>query len=213
MFNRAQSSPDPPSTVQRLLKEYLVPLIWAVVLASVLRAGVAQSYHIPSGSMEPTLLVGDRVLVSKLSYAARLPFTSRVILPLGQPQRGDMVVFAPPSGQGDDLIKRVVGLPGEVVELKAKQVYINGLPLADAWGRYTSRPGPADDFGPAQVPQGHYFMLGDNRDHSYDSRLWNQGRGGFVPMKDIRGKALLVLWSWEDGAFQPRWTRLVQPLS
>lgn len=201
------------SAGQRLLKEYLIPLIWAVVLASVLRAGVAQSYYIPSGSMEPTLQVGDRVLVNKLAFQAKVPFTGRVLLPLGQPQRGDVVVFAPQGGLGDDLIKRVIGLPGETVELRHKQVYINGKPLTDPWGRYTARPAPADDFGPVQVPPGHYFMMGDNRDRSYDSRLWNHGRGGFVPLQDIRGKALLVLWSWDDQAWHPRWTRLAQPLS
>lgn len=197
---------------RRLLHEYLIPLLWAVVLASVLRAGVAQSYFIPSGSMEPTLQVGDRVLVNKLAFAARVPFTSQVLLPLGQPQRGDVVVFAPPGGQGDDLIKRVMGLPGETVEVRAKRVYINGLALADPWGRHTSQPALGDDFGPVRVPAGHYFMLGDNRDHSYDSRLWNQGRGGFVPGRDIRGKALVVLWSWDQAAWQPRWARVARSL-
>lgn len=212
MFKINRLPPDPATGGGRLLKEYLIPLIWAVVLAAVLRAGVAQSYHIPSGSMEPTLLVGDRVLVNRLAFDAKVPFSNLLVLPLSEPQRGDVVVFAPPSGRGDDLIKRVIGLPGEIVELRARQVFINGLALSDPWGRYTTRPAPAGDFGPVKVPPGHYFMLGDNRDNSYDSRLWNQGRGGFVPRRDIRGKAWVVLWSWDDTLWQPRWTRLAQTL-
>ncbi|CAO0822274.1 Signal peptidase I [Desulfarculales bacterium] len=116
--------------------------------------------------MEPTLLVDYRVLVNKLAFEATIPFIDRVILPLGQPQRGDMVVFASPGGLGDDPIKRVIGLPGEVVELQAKQIYIDGRPLAVFWERDTAFHAPADDFGPVLVPEGHYFMLGDNRDRS-----------------------------------------------
>lgn len=213
MFKHQKSPAARRGGAGSLLKEYLIPLIWAVVLSTVLRAGVAQSYHIPSGSMEPTLLVGDRVLVNRLAFEAKLPFSDLVLLPLGEPRRGDVVVFAPPGGRGDDLVKRIIGLPGETVELRAKRVYINGLALLDPWGRYSARPAPADDFGPVTVPPGHYFMLGDNRDNSYDSRLWNQGRGGFVPRQDFRGRAWVVLWSWGQATWPPRWDRLAQPLS
>lgn len=206
------TSPSPAAAPQggprRLFSEYFWPLVWALALSAVLKAGVVEAYHIPSGSMLPTLLVGDRVLVNKLAYDLRLPFTHLVLAPLGEPQRGDILVFDPPPGMGPDvLIKRLVGLPGETVALRHKQVFINGLPLADPWGHPGSLPGPADDFGPVTVPAGHYFMLGDNRDNSLDSRLWNQGRGGFVARQDIEGKAWLLLWSWDQAAWRPRWGR------
>jgi len=191
-----------------ILRDYLLPLIWAFVLAGVLRATVVGAYHIPSGSMEPTLLIGDHLLVNKLAYGLTLPFSSNYLLSLGEPARGEVVVFAPPEGQGSDWIKRVIGLPGETVAISGKSVFINGKKLNDPWGRHTG--GPRFDrpgFGPVVVPQGCYFVLGDNRDNSYDSRFWNQGRGGFVPLSDIRGRAVVIHFSWREPGWGVRWAR------
>ncbi|MFH1060410.1 MAG: signal peptidase I [Pseudomonadota bacterium] len=197
-----------------VFREYFEALLWAVVLALVIRTFVVQAFKIPSGSMKPTLLIGDHLLVSKSSYGVKMPFSDRVLIPLGQPERGDIVVFRFPEDRDKDFIKRVIGLPGETVEVRNKQVYINGRPLDDPWGRYSDRvilpPGvqPRDNFGPVTVPKDHYFVMGDNRDQSYDSRFWFAGKGGFVPVDDILGRAIIIYWSWEDDTFGVRWSRL-----
>ncbi|MCB2225111.1 MAG: signal peptidase I [Desulfarculaceae bacterium] len=182
-------------------------LLWALVLSAVLRAGVVQASWVPSGSMQPALLIGDHMVVNKLCYDLKLPFTSITLLPLGEPQRGDVVVFRNPKGQGDDLVKRIIGLPGETVAMIGTQVYINGQALEADWGRYSGRSHQGDAFGPFRVPEDSYFMMGDNRDNSYDSRFWNQGQGGFVPRGDIVGRAEVVLWSWKQFPVSLRWSR------
>ncbi len=210
---KPDQTPDQRGLGRTLFSNYLSPLLWALVLAAVLRAGVVQAYFIPSGSMEPTLLKGDHLLVGKSSYGVRLPFSERVLVPMEGPRRGDIVVFAPPQGHGDDLIKRVIGLPGETVEVRHKLVYIDGRALADPWAHLSGRANPGgDDFGPVRVPPGQYFVMGDNRDNSLDSRFWNQGRGGFVPRQDIRGRAFVILWSLDWDRWRPRWARLVRTL-
>ncbi|MCA1989854.1 MAG: signal peptidase I [Desulfarculus sp.] len=197
-----------------VFREYFEALLWAVILALVIRTFAVQAFKIPSGSMKPTLLVGDHLLVSKSSYGIKLPFSDRVIIPLGQPERGDIVVFRFPEDRDKGFIKRVRALPGETVEVRNKQVYINGKPLDDPWGHYSDRvilpPGvqPRDNFGPITVPAGQYFVMGDNRDQSYDSRFWFGGRGGLVPIQDILGRAIVIYWSWEDDTFGVRWSRL-----
>ncbi|MCF8032265.1 MAG: signal peptidase I [Desulfarculaceae bacterium] len=198
---------EPVSRLRGFLQGWGGALLWALVLSAVLRAGVVQASWVPSGSMQPALLIGDHMVVNKLCYDLKLPFTKITLLPLGTPQRGDIVVFTNPKGQGDDLVKRIVGLPGETVQVSAKQVYINGQPLRAGWGRYTDRPHAGDNFGPVRVPRGQYFVMGDNRDNSYDSRFWNQGRGGFVPRQDIVGRAEVVLWSWKEFPTSLRWSR------
>lgn len=190
------------------LRNYLLPIIWAFLLAGVLRAGVVEAFHIPSSSMEPCLLIGDHLLVSKSAYGFKLPFSSQTLIPTGEPKRGDVVVFAPPEGKGSDFIKRIIGLPGETVETQGRFVFINGEKLEDPWGRYTGGSGFfRPSFGPVIVPKGHYFVMGDNRDHSYDSRFWNYGQGGFVPRGDIRGKAIMIHWSWQGQTWGVRWAR------
>ena len=197
-----------------VFREYFEALLWAVVLALVIRTFVVQAFKIPSGSMKPTLLVGDHLLVSKSSYGIKLPFSEKVVIPIGQPERGDIVVFRFPEDRDKDFIKRVIGLPGETLEVRNKQVYINGKPLDDPWGRYSDRvilpPGiqPRDNFGPVTVPADQYFVMGDNRDQSYDSRFWLGGKGGFVPIQDILGRAVVIFWSWEGDTFGVRWSRL-----
>ncbi|MCF8048833.1 MAG: signal peptidase I, partial [Desulfarculaceae bacterium] len=179
--------------LRRFMRGWGGALLWALVLSAVLRAGVVQASWVPSGSMEPTLLPGDHMLVNKLCYDIKLPFTEVVLLPVGDPQRGDVVVFANPAGHGSDFVKRIVGLPGETVQMRGKVLYIDGKPLVQDWGRYAPRSHMGEHFGPVKVPPGSYFMMGDNRDNSFDSRFWNQGRGGFVPREEIVGRAEVVL--------------------
>jgi signal peptidase I len=199
-----------------IIREYLEALIWAVVLTLIIRTWAFQAFKIPSGSMKPTLLIGDHLLVSKSAYGVKLPFNGRVLIPLGQPKRGEIIVFRFPEDKDKDFIKRVIGLPGDVLEVRNKIVYINGLPLDDPWPHYSDRivlpPGiqPRDNFGPVTVPADSYFVMGDNRDQSYDSRFWFGGKGGFVPKEDILGKAMIIYWSWGDDTFGVRWSRLLQ---
>ncbi len=196
------------------VREYLEALVWAVVLALIIRTWAVQAFKIPSGSMKPTLLVGDHLLVNKSAYGLKMPFSDRNLVNLGEPKRGDIIVFRFPEDRDKDFIKRVIALPGEKVEVRNKLVYINGEPLQDLWGHYSDRiilpPGiqPRDNLGPLEVPPDHYFVMGDNRDQSFDSRFWFQGRGGFVPQKDILGKAIIIYWSWEDDSFGVRWGRI-----
>lgn len=209
MFSRKAEKKKKPAW-----REYLEAIIWAVVLALVIRTWGVQAFKIPSGSMIPTLLIGDHLLVSKSSYGIKFPFSGRAVIPVSSPERGDIVVFRFPEDKDKDFIKRIVALPGETVQVKNKQVFINGKKLDDPWGHYTDRiilpqvVQPRDNFGPVKVPPDHYFVMGDNRDQSYDSRFWFQGRGGYVPRKDILGRAFIIYWSWKDKAFGVRWTRL-----
>ena len=210
MFIRSR----PEKKKKSVVRDYLEALIWAVVLALVIRTWGVQAFKIPSGSMKPTLLIGDHLLVSKSSYGIGLPFSDVVVIPIGDPERGDIVVFRFPEDKDKDFIKRIIGLPGETVEVRDKAVFVNGKKLNKDWGHYTDKvvlpPGvqPRDNFGPVKVPEDHYFVMGDNRDQSYDSRFWFGGRGGFVPREDILGKAFIIYWSWTDQGFGVRWDRI-----
>ncbi|OIP91216.1 MAG: signal peptidase I [Syntrophobacterales bacterium CG03_land_8_20_14_0_80_58_14] len=181
------------------LREYIEAILLAIVIAFFIRTFVIQAYKIPSGSMKPTLLIGDHILVSKFNYGIRLPWVRSTLIPVGTPKRGDIVVFIYPEDRSKDFIKRLIGLPGDVIEIRNKNILLNGLPWSDAHGVYVDSliiPGsvqPRDNFGPVTVPEGSLFVMGDNRDESYDSRFW-----GFVPMKDVLGKALIIYWSWNQ---------------
>ena len=181
------------------LREYIEAILLAIVIAFFIRTFVIQAYKIPSGSMKPTLLIGDHILVSKFNYGVRLPLFRSTLIPVGTPKRGDIVVFIYPEDRSKDFIKRLIGLPGDVIEIRNKNILLNGLPWSDTHGVYVDDriiPGavqPRDNFGPVTVPEGSLFVMGDNRDESYDSRFW-----GFVPMKDILGKALIIYWSWNQ---------------
>ena len=201
-------------------REYGEALLVAAVLALIIRTFVVQAFKIPSGSMEDTLLIGDHLLVSKFVYGSRIPFTDQFVLPLTTPERGDIIVFEFPEDadkswwQRRDFIKRIIGLPGDLVEVRDKQVYVNGslyhIPQ-EIHKEYEiiqpgSRPHPQDrrDFmAPVRVPAGHYFVMGDNRDRSYDSRFW-----GFVQREQIKGKAFIKYWSWDAERMLPRWSRI-----
>lgn len=189
---------------QKVLKEYVEALAIALVLALFIRTFVIQAFKIPSESMVETLLVGDHLLVNKFSYGVKLPFTEKVLLKVGDPAHGDVIVFEYPENRDLDYIKRIVGLPGDVIELKSNVLYRNGQKVDEPYKRVdpTPVPGAKITFGPVTVPADQYFVMGDNRDHSQDSRYW-----GFVPREYIRGKAWVLYWSWAGGA-DIRWNRL-----
>ncbi|MDR1080794.1 MAG: signal peptidase I [Deltaproteobacteria bacterium] len=189
---------------QGVVWEYGKAILFAVALALVIRSFVVQAFHIPSGSMIPTFLEGDRVLVMKFSYGIRSPFSNRVLVTTGEPVRGDVVIFKFPGNTKVDFVKRVMGLPGEEVELRNGVLFVNGVQTDDPWGQYMGRSGiPSRNFGPARVPEGQYFMMGDNRDFSNDSRAW-----GFVDKSLLRGKAWRLYWSWDTDPAVSFWHRL-----
>ena len=191
------------------LREYVEAILLAIVIAFFIRTFVIQAYKITSGSMKPTLLIGDHILVSKFNYGIKLPFIRTTLIPVGTPKRGDIVVFIYPEDRSKDFIKRLVGLPGDTIEVRNKQIFINGQPWKENHGVHSDSlviPGavqPRDNFGPVKVPEGKLFVMGDNRDESYDSRFW-----GFVDMKDVLGKALIIYWSWNQEEYGVRWSRI-----
>ncbi|MCP4342811.1 MAG: signal peptidase I [Desulfobulbaceae bacterium] len=181
-----------------IFREYFEAICVAVILALFIRTFVVQAFKIPSGSMLPTLLIGDHLLVNKFIYGIRVPFTGKILVPIKNPIHGDVVVFRFPKDRSIDYIKRVVGTPGDTVEIKAKKVFINGKPINDAHAHVSSptilnaNASPRDNFGPILVPEDRIFVMGDNRDNSYDSRFW-----GFVDQRDVLGKAFILYWSWD----------------
>jgi len=181
-------------TTGQIVKEYAQAIILAVALALVIRSFVLQAFQIPSGSMIPTFLEGDRVLVTKFTYGIRNPFNNDVWIEVGQPERFDVVVFIYPKDPKKDFVKRVIGLPGETVSMVGGKIYINGQKIDDPYGRYDPRAHPGGrDFPPRKIKPGHYFMMGDNRDYSSDSRIW-----GEVDASLLRGKAWRLYWSWDS---------------
>ena len=191
-----------------IIREYVEAFTTAIILALIIRAFIIQAFKIPSGSMEPTLLVGDHILVTKFIYGTHIPFTNDVVLPFRNPKRGDVVVFEYPKDESIDFIKRVIGLPGDKVQIINKQVYINGVKLNEPYAYHgdpevlPASESPRDNFGPIVVPKGEYFMMGDNRDFSNDSRFW-----GFVKRDLILGQAEIIYFSWNTKTFHIRWNR------
>ncbi len=189
--------------------EYAESIIIALVLALVIRTFVVQAFKIPSGSMEPTLEIGDHLLVNKFIYGIKIPFTSINLFPWKSPQRGDVIVFIYPLEPDKDFIKRVIGVGGDTVSMVNKKLYINGVEVPDPHAFYRENTillgdvQKLDNFGPVTVPKGSLFVMGDNRDHSFDSRFW-----GFVPLKDVLGKAFAIYWSWNSQESTVRWNRL-----
>jgi len=204
----------------------------ALVIALVLRTFVVQAFKIPSSSMEDTLLIGDHLLVNKFIYGTKIPFVDGRFLQIREPERGDVIVFEFPADTKDerlafwqkrDFIKRVIGLPGDTVEMRDKTVYVNGkeyridqevhkdaslrgrcFEIGD-WRKRMRIPSSLerDCMLPTTVPEGHYLVLGDNRDRSHDSRFW-----GFVPMENIKGLAFIKYWSWDSQKTWPRFSRI-----
>jgi signal peptidase I len=192
-----------------VVREWLEALAVAILLAVFIRTFVVQAFKIPSGSMMPTLLVGDHILVNKFIYGIRIPVLDAWIVGPWVPNRQDTIVFKYPHDESRDFIKRVVGLPGDVVEIREKRVYINGQPLDEPY--VLASPGvrlggprsPGDSYGPVTVPKDKLLVLGDNRDHSQDSRFW-----GFLDIHKVEGEAFIIYWSWDSQEGGPRWNRL-----
>ncbi len=199
----------PQPRIKSKLRENVEAIVVAVILAMFLRTFVVQAFKIPSGSMKETLQIGDHILVNKFIYGVKLPFVHYTMIPVSEPKRRDIVVFEFPEDPDKDFIKRVVGLPGDVVEIRHKDVYVNGElqqePYAVHLDPHVMPPQlqPRDFFGPVTVPPNCLFVMGDNRDHSYDSRYW-----GFVDLKVVKGKAFIIYWSWDKDRFNVRWNRL-----
>ena len=188
------------------LREYFESIVIAVILALFVRTFIVQAFKIPTGSMENNLLIGDHLLVNKFVFGPSETGLERALLPMGTVKRLDVVVFKYPEEPERDFIKRVIGLPGETVELRAKKVYINGRALEEPYVHFLEEPrhnaelsevtssDVRENYGPVTVPPNQYFMMGDNRDNSADSRYW-----GFMPRDYVKGKALLIYWSYESG--------------
>ena len=181
-----------------VVREYVEAIVVAVLLALFVRTFVVQAFKIPSGSMLPTLQIGDHLLVNKFSYGVRLPVIGTSLVHRQGPVRGDVVVFRYPRDRSLDYIKRVVAVGGDTLEVRDKQLFVNGQQVVNPHAHFASpdilsaTTGPRDNFGPVTVPEGKIFVMGDNRDNSYDSRFW-----GFVDLRDVLGKAWIIYWSWD----------------
>jgi signal peptidase I len=206
MARPAADQPMPERAVEyrkSTVREYFESICVAVILALFVRTFIVQAFKIPTGSMENNLLIGDHLLVNKFVFGPTVSPIEQKLLPIDPIKRGDVIVFKFPEDPERDFIKRTIGLPGDTIELRNKKVYVNGKALEEPYVRYLFPPpgdSPEEDFdvrvhyGPVTVPPNHYFMMGDNRDNSEDSRYW-----GFLPREYVKGKAAFVYWSFEDG--------------
>ena len=205
-------------------REWIEAIVIAFLLAIVLRTFLVQAYKIPSGSMEPTLAIGDHIMVNKMRYGLRMPDSLFGLNPLAGEipyghylvhfapvHRGDVVVFVFPQDPTKDFIKRVIGVGGDTVQVKNGQVFLNGQPMPDPHAHFEVAPGdrsqysPRDNYPATTVPAGEFFMMGDNRDRSFDSRFW-----GFVKLDQVEGRAMFIYWSWGADSQSPlgiRWSR------
>jgi signal peptidase I len=197
---------------RKIIKEYVEPIAIAILIALFIRTFVVQAFKIPSSSMEPTLQVGDHLLVNKFIYGIKFPFVGKKYFQFKKPQRGDIIVFVYPKDRSKDFIKRVIGTEGERVKIIHNKIYINHQLIDDPWGFYDERSPstkylqPMERSGPVTVPANSVFVLGDNRDNSQDSRFW-----GFVNVNEVKGKALIIYFSWDRYAQnllgKVRWAR------
>jgi signal peptidase I len=200
---RREEKTDGQEPRHSTLREYFVTTVYCTIIALFVTTYVVHPMTVPTPSMEPTILVGDRLLIDKFTYrnafSPGFPMT-----PAGEVQRGDIVVFKFPEQPEILYVKRAVGLPEETLEIRNQTVHINGRPVGEPYKvhRFSNSDGPGlvhpfenrrDNFGPVVIPEGHYFMLGDNRDDSADSRYF-----GFLPQEYIVGRPLVVFWSYED---------------
>ena len=224
---KPQAPPEvtPQAFKKSTAREYFESICVAVVLALFVRTFVVQAFKIPTGSMENNLLIGDHLLVNKFVFAPTLTRAEDTLLPIDPIQRGDILVFKYPEDPERDFIKRVIGLPGETIELRDKKVYVNGKPLDEPYVHFLFpfEPGSSDlgegtfdvrrSYGPVTVPETHFFMMGDNRDNSQDSRYW-----GFLPREYVKGKALFVYFSFGDESSglpvlgNVRWSRILHQI-
>ena len=187
-------------------------IVIAIVLALLVRAFIVQAFDIPSGSMEPTLVPGDYILVNKFIYGIRIPYTGTKLFSYKEPKRGDVIVFIFPKDPSKDFIKRVIGTQGETIRVIKGKIYIDNAPIIDPWGYFDNKKPPGfieavENFGPVVVPKDSLFVMGDNRNNSEDSRFW-----GTVPFGNVLGKALIIYFSWNSNAENQqnkvRWSRI-----
>jgi signal peptidase I len=216
---------EPPQGFQGYLKHlsntstgrFVSSIVMALLIVIPVRIFALQGYHIPSGSMEETLLIGDVLFADKITFGPRIPFTDGVRIPgFRSPKPGDIVIFKSPEadtkGRHVDLIKRCVAVSGQVVEMRKEKLYVDGQPVEEPHAMYekgylptpgtslpSSLPRPIDDFEPFRVPKGHIFVMGDNRDNSNDSR-----RLGPIPLKLIVAKARIIYFSWDTKGHNTR---------
>lgn len=200
-----------------VFREYAEAIIIALLLALFIRTFVVQAFKIPSGSMLPTLQIGDHILVNKFIYGIKVPVADKIIVPIKKPQRGDIIVFKFPRDPKLDYIKRVIAVGGDTIQVRNKKIYVNNRLSPDKYAIHTdpkilpASVSPRDNFGPVTVPEGKLFVMGDNRDNSFDSRFW-----GYVDLAAVLGKAFIIYWSWDvqkpllsvDRFTSIRWNRL-----
>lgn len=198
------------------LRELVEAFLIAVIFLKFAHTFVAQTFYIPSGSMEETLQVGDHLFVNRFIFGQEKLLDGNPLIPSRPVQRGDVVIFRSVEDPGVDVVKRCIGVPGDEVRMEAKQLYLNGQRVDESAyavhkmaGEMGSQPAQRayvrkrDNYGPVKVPEGHYFCLGDNRDNSHDSRWW-----GFLPAHLIKGRAFFVYWSYGGGTPDGKWRGL-----
>ncbi|MBD3162130.1 MAG: signal peptidase I [Candidatus Eisenbacteria bacterium] len=206
MLQEGLASGGAMRTTTRMLLDLLRTVLIAVPLAIFIRTSVVEAYRIPSGSMEDTILAGDRLLASKLVYGSEVPLLGLRMPAVRDPVPGDVVIFRSPIEEGTNLIKRCIAVEGQTVAIRDKQVVVDGVPVEPP---ETGKVGPLrigpemDDYGPTVVPPGHLFVLGDNRDNSTDSRVW-----GFVRRDEVLGQALWIYWSHDPDDEKGFWGRI-----
>lgn len=181
-------------TERSVFREYFEAILIAAIFLRFTNVFVVQTFYIPSGSMENTLLIGDHLFVNRFIYGPAATELERRILPLREVERGDIVIFRSKTDKGMDIVKRAIGVPGDTIQVERGELYLNGKDVADESYAIHKRPdppfAPRDWFGPVTVPERRYFFMGDNRDESLDSRFW-----GFLPGHLVKGRALFIYWS------------------
>lgn len=229
----AEETQQEPSQKKSFYKEWVEPFLIAAVIALFIRQFIVEAFKIPSGSMIPTLTIGDHLLVNKFVYGPRVPFTDKRLFPGRTPKRGEIIVFKYPEDEKKNFIKRVVGVPGDKIQISRGTLFINDQPVevvpvdgghakGAGAGMFYESPAVHDEllgavrhrvqylmdqsqksFGPRLVPEGSVFVMGDNRDNSQDSRVW-----GFVKFEKILGRAFIIYWSWDGDDRWVRWDRI-----
>lgn len=195
--NKKKNTPQPYTGFTKFRKEWLEPIVIAVVVVFFIKTFIVQNFKIPSSSMEDTLLIGDRLFASKFIYGAQIPFTDIRILKVRDPKPGDVIVFKYPADPSKDYIKRCIAVEGQTVEIRDKQVFVDGELIENPPESkfvdpyiYSASSAPRDNMPLTVVPEDCLFAMGDNRDNSADSRYW-----GFVPYENLKGKAIFIYWS------------------
>ena len=197
-FKKKKEEKELKKRKKSIIREYVESFIIALILALIVKYSIVEAYKIPSGSMEDTLLVGDFLLANKFIYGSRIPLINYRLPAIKEPKQGDVVIFKYPQNPKVNYIKRCIATEGQVVEIKNKVIYVDGKvfpnPPVSKFTDRNSEPAqfsPRDNFGPYKVPQGYLFVMGDNRDNSYDSRFW-----GPLERELVLGKAMIIHWSW-----------------